>query len=106
MEFNLPTCLPEYAEIAHIFGVAETDHSNEQQARCGIDAVQALFAQVGVPESLAALGLSEDKLEWVSEQSMLATRLVNNNPRQLSRESINRIVQACFVGNRDQLRGI
>ncbi|WP_404659707.1 iron-containing alcohol dehydrogenase [Caballeronia udeis] len=106
MEFNLPACLPEYSEIAHIFGVAQTGHSNEQQARRGIDAVQALFNQIGVPESLAALGLAEDKLEWVGEQSMLAARLVNNNPRQLSRESINKIVQACFVGKRDQLRGI
>jgi alcohol dehydrogenase len=106
MEFNLPTCLPEYAEIAHIFGVAETDHSDEQQAKRGIDAVQALFAQIGVPESLADLGLAGDKLDWVSKQSMSAARLVNNNPRQLSRESINRIVRACFEGKRDQLRGI
>lgn len=106
MEFNLPHCIAEYAEIADLFGVPASNASAEQRARSGIDAVEALFQKIGVPRSLAELGLAQDKLSWVGEQSMSAARLVNNNPRLLDRASVDRIVAAAFAGDRAQLHGI
>ncbi|MFZ2857995.1 iron-containing alcohol dehydrogenase [Acidovorax sp.] len=100
MEFNLKNCIPEFAEIAEMFGVAEKGDSAEVQARKGIDAVAGLFARIGIPSSLAELGLPEDKKAWVAQQAMQAARLVNNNPRTLDSESMVRLVNAAFAGKR------
>ncbi|MBP6019825.1 MAG: iron-containing alcohol dehydrogenase [Burkholderiaceae bacterium] len=103
MEFNLDSCVPEFVEIAHLFGLPA--QGDAVDARAAIDAVEQLFARIGIPSSLQGLNVTADKLEWVSQQSMLAARLVNNNPRALTVESIGRIVNAAYAGDRALLRG-
>jgi len=106
MEFNLPSCIAEYAEIAHLFGQTTQGKTDEELARQGIDAVETLFRRIGIPRSLAELGLPEGQQSWVVEQSMAAARLVNNNPRPLDHSSVASIVAAAFAGDRSRLRGI
>lgn len=100
MEFNFKNCIPEFAEIAGIFGVAKQGDSLEVQARKGIDAVAGLLSRIGIPGSLAKLGLPADKRAWVAQQAMQAARLIKNNPRELDSGSMARLVDAAFAGNR------
>src|SRR5690606_18552029 len=88
MAFNLRACIPEYAEIARLFGCDAQGKGDEELAREGIAAVRSLLQRIGVPLTLAELGLAEDKQDWVAEQSMLAARLVNNNPRTLDTDAM------------------
>jgi len=104
MEYNLPRCVPEYAEIGRLFGLASDGLSDEEFARRGIDAVDTLFQRIGVPRDLATLGLEADKQSWVATQSMMAARLVNNNPRRLDAQGMEQIVRAAFAGERARLR--
>ncbi|UUZ66477.1 iron-containing alcohol dehydrogenase (plasmid) [Polaromonas sp. P1-6] len=104
MEFNLQACLPEFAEIAHLFGVARDGDSQEVLARKAIDAVEALLQRIGIPTSLAALGLAEDKQGWVAEQALQAARLVKNNPQPLDASHMRRLVAAAYAGDRSLLR--
>lgn len=106
MEFNLPNCISEFCEIASIFGVKNNNKSDLEYGSAAIDSVEALFISIGIPKSIAELGVSAEMLDLIGEQTMSAARLVNNNPRKLDRQAVDSIVQAAFKGDRKSLKGI
>ncbi|MFN4100268.1 MAG: iron-containing alcohol dehydrogenase, partial [Pararhodobacter sp.] len=65
-----------------------------------IAALAELFASIGIPVSLKALGLDEEKLDWVAEQSCGIERLILNNPRPIDRAQMRALVGAAFAGDR------
>jgi alcohol dehydrogenase len=64
-----------------------------------IAAVAALFARIGIPPTLRELGVREDQLDWVAEQSCGIVRLVRNNPRPLVPAEMRALVQAAYEGD-------
>lgn len=106
MEFNLPKCVPEFCEIASLFGGQRGDKSDLHFASSAIDYVDALFTSIGIPKTIQELGITIDSLDLIGEQSMSAARLINNNPRLLDRSAVDAIIRAAFIGSREQLRGI
>ena len=102
MEFNRPQCIEEYAEIALALGVAD-DGDIVGLSRKAIDAVGDLHEEVGIPRTLADLGVARDKLDWIVDQAITARRLVDNNPRTLSVEGLAAITAAAFAGERSRL---
>ena len=103
MEFNRPARVPELALIALAMGAAP-DASPDVLADEAIDRVAALLASVGVPTTLAELGLPHDQLRWTAEQALGAERLVANNPRPLDVDALEHIVRAAHTGDRAALR--
>jgi alcohol dehydrogenase class IV len=103
MEFNRPARVPELAVIGLAMG-ASPDASTEDLADEAIERVAALLASVGVPATLAELGLPHDQLRWTAEQAMGAERLVANNPRPLDVDALEHIVRAAHAGDRAALR--
>ena len=83
---------------------ASRDASPEDLADEAIDRVAALLASVGVPTTLADLGLPQDQLRWTAEQAIGAERLVANNPRRLDVDALEHIVRAAHSGDRSALR--
>ena len=97
MDFNATACSADYAAIATAMGDTETD-----PARLAARAprhVYDLFSRIGIPATLAGLGVRADQLEWIAAQSMLAARLVTNNPRPLDQDGIAAIVAAAYAGH-------
>lgn len=103
MEFNRPARVPELAAVAVAMG-ASPDWSAEDLADEAIDRVAALLASVGIPTTLADLGLPADQLRWTAEQASGAERLVANNPRALDVDALEHIVRAAHAGDRSALR--
>jgi alcohol dehydrogenase len=98
MEFNAPACRAEFAAIARAIGLG--DGQDEQAlAHAAIRKISALCQEIGIPRRLRELGLAQDKLDWVAEQSLLSARLVNNNPRPLDKAAIAGIVANAFHGH-------
>ena len=64
----------------------------------------ALLTSVGIPSTLADLGLPADRLRWTAEQAMGAARLVANNPRPLDVDTLEAIIRAAHAGDRAALR--
>lgn len=96
MKFNAPACLDELNQIGEAIGVGRgTPHDVASET---IRGTRELCASVGIPKTLAALGLPEEKLDWVAEQSMLSARLINNNPRKLAIGDVRAIVETAFYG--------
>ena len=103
MEFNRGHCEPELAEIGQAMGLA-TSGSVAQQAGATIDAVERLFASVGIPKTIADLGIVQSQLAQVAEQAMASGRLIKNNPRPIELDTMQVLVQAAFSGDRASLR--
>ena len=103
MEFNRSVRLPELAAIAVAMG-ADAEASDEDLADEAIDRVTALLGSVGIPATLADLGLPPNRLRWTAEQALGAARLIANNPRPLDVDALEQIVRAAYSGDRAALR--
>ncbi|MEO3388147.1 iron-containing alcohol dehydrogenase [Mesorhizobium sp. CAU 1741] len=95
MQWNAPEIGPELDQIAHALGLPDADAVIPEMA--------AMFARIGIPATLRDLGLAEDKLEWVAEQSCGIARLIQNNPRPLDQPDMLRLVGAAYSGDRAAL---
>lgn len=91
MRWNAPQISAELAEIAGATGLDGADEV--------IPAVAALFSRLGIAPTLRELGLAEDRLDWVAEQSCGIARLVQNNPRPLPLPDMRRLVAAAYGGD-------
>lgn len=100
MRFNLPARVSEFAEVGRIFGVATPEQDEELQAHSAIERVEQILATLGVPSDLEKLGLKEADISTVAEQSLLATRLTANNPRELTTESVGYLLRKAHAGDR------
>lgn len=91
MAWNAPSIGPELDQIAGAMGLGSGTEV--------IPAIAALFGRIGIPRTLRDLGLAEDRLDWVAEQSCGIARLIQNNPRPLPLEDMRRLVGAAYHGD-------
>lgn len=95
MAWNAPAIGPELDQMARIMGV--------EGGGAVVPAVAGLFGRIGIPSTLDELGLTEDRLDWVAEQSCGIARLIQNNPRPLPLPDMRQLVGAAFSGDRAAL---
>lgn len=105
MEFNRAYCEPELAEIGKAMGLDGAGRTAGEQAGAAIDAVERLFASIGIPKTIADLGVRSEQLAQVAEQAMGSARLIKNNPRPIELDAMTMLVDAAFTGERARLRG-
>lgn len=105
MEFNRAYCEPELAEIGKAMGLEGAGRTAGEQAGAAIDAVEQLFASIGIPKTIADLGVRSEQLAQVAEQAMGSARLIKNNPRPIELDAMTMLVDAAFTGERARLRG-
>lgn len=103
MEFNRGHCESELAEIGKAMGLEARGGVSEQAGRT-IDAVETLFASIGIPKTIADLGIVRSQLPTVAEQAMGSARLIKNNPRPIELSTMAVLVEAAFTGDRASLR--
>lgn len=95
MTWNEPLIRGELAQIAHAAGLGGPDEV--------IPALVSLFERIGIPATLRDLGLEEDRIDWVAEQSSGIARLIQNNPRPLNPHEMRNLVAAAHCGDRSRL---
>ncbi|MFG1426838.1 iron-containing alcohol dehydrogenase [Roseixanthobacter glucoisosaccharinicivorans] len=103
MQYNRSACPEAFAELARTVGLGEAGMGTEALSQAFIDAVADLFARIGIPRSLAALGLASGHEHEVASGSLKAERLVKNNPRPLDLAAMLHITEAAFSGERAAL---
>lgn len=102
MEFNRGARHAELDRIATAFGVSPTDTDDRSDA--AIDAVATLLGQVGIPPTLAGLGVRSEEIGWIAEHAMTARRLIENNPVALDITAVEALARAAYTGDREALR--
>lgn len=100
MRYNLPTRAFEFAEIARIFGVAKAGTSELDQARQAIRRIEEILVAIGAPINLKELGVEPSQFDFIAGQAMLATRLLANNPRELTEEAVIGILEKGYNDDR------
>lgn len=100
MRFNLPDRIDAFAEMARIFELGEPGDEPLTLARRAIERVEELLVAIGAPLDLEAIGVKPVHVGKLARQSMLATRLTANNPRSLSTQAVEHILERGIAGDR------
>lgn len=95
LRFNLPAATSHYAELAGIV-VPHASGSEEARAQALIVAMQQIAKITGVETTLQQVGITEQDLDRLADDAMLQTRLLGNNPRELTREDARAIYAAAL----------
>ena len=95
LRFNAPQAAPLYAELA---AIVAPDVAGSQEARAEglINAMQAIAIATGIERRLSQVGIQESDLDRLADEAMLQTRLLGNNPREVTRADARAIYAAAL----------
>jgi alcohol dehydrogenase class IV len=96
MRFNLPARRARTAAIARLLGEDVHGLGEEAAAEKGIQAVERLRADIGIPLRLRDLGVTEDQLRPFAEKAFGIKRILRVNPRPVTVEDLEGILKAAF----------
>ena len=99
LRFNLPAATALYAELAPIVAPHASGLSVDKRAGAFIDALTAICRDCKVPATLAEVGVKESDLDRLADDAMKQTRLLVNNPRELTRQDAYLIYGAALRGS-------
>jgi alcohol dehydrogenase class IV len=95
LRFNMPEALHLYAEIAAII-VPHVEGSTEARAEALIVAMQQIATMTGIETTLQQVGIKESDLDRLADDAMKQTRLLGNNPREVTRDDARAIYAAAL----------
>ena len=95
MRYNLSSAPERYAQVGLALGVDEGATVLETAQR-GADRVTELYQQCGIPARLTELGVPEEAIEDMVRSAMTVTRLLKNNPRELTASDAEAVYRAAF----------
>jgi len=93
--FNLPAMPERYADIARALECADQG-SALATAEAGLARLAAMSRACGIPQRLRDVGVPEADLPRLSQEAMKVTRLLKNNPRELTAADAERIYREAF----------
>jgi alcohol dehydrogenase len=95
LRFNASHAAPLYAELADIV-VPGSGGSHEARTEGLIAAMQHIAQRTGIQTRLQQMGIAEADLDRLADDAMLQTRLLGNNPRELTRADARAIYAAAL----------
>ncbi|MBZ2206224.1 iron-containing alcohol dehydrogenase [Massilia soli] len=95
LRFNLGEAAAHYAELASVVA-PHVSGSDEARAQALIAAMQQVARMTGIETSLRQVGIAEKDLDRLADDAMLQTRLLGNNPRELTRADAYAIYAAAL----------
>jgi alcohol dehydrogenase class IV len=99
MAFNAAERVEKLGDIARAMGADGGESEPAALARAAVRAVAGLLAAVGIPRTVADLGVPADRLPDMARDAMSARRLVENNPRPLDEEALLVLLRAAHAGD-------
>ncbi|AOW17881.1 alcohol dehydrogenase [Polaribacter vadi] len=85
LRFNLSANPKRHAEVARALGIT-TQGNDEDIAISGIKKIEAISKSCNIPKHLADIGVTENALPELADIAMKVTRLLKNNPREVTKE--------------------
>jgi len=85
----------EFARIAQLLG---EDASGPEEAVAGraVTALEKLRADIGIPNRLGELGVTEAQLPGFAEQAFAVKRILRVNPREVTQEALEGILRSAL----------
>lgn len=95
MRFNAPNCGAAYAELApHVFPHINRDQPTQDICDDFITRLVQLNIDLGLEENLRQVGIKDSDLDRLSRDAMNQSRLLTNNPREVTQQDARRIYEA------------
>lgn len=95
LRFNLPHAAQHYAELADIVA-PHAGGSDEARAEALIGAMQQIARITGIETTLRQVGITAKDLDRLADDAMLQTRLLGNNPREVTHADARAIYAAAL----------
>lgn len=95
LRFNAPNAAGMYAELAEIVAPDATG-SVEARTQALIDRMDEISRRTGIETTLRQVGISESDLDRLADDAMLQTRLLTNNPREVTHADARAIYAAAL----------
>ena len=96
LKVNAPFCQDKLYCVAKLLKVCERHHSKEEAIKLLLVAIEKLCRDVGIPASLTHFNIPPSCVGELAEEASKVTRLLRNNPKQLSIEEIEDIYRLAF----------
>jgi len=93
LEFNAPAAMRHYAEIAPLIFPALSGQSDDAKVAGMIEAFKTLGPELGMDPKLSSVGVNHNHLPMLAEDAMKQTRLLVNNPREMTEEAARAIYE-------------
>jgi alcohol dehydrogenase class IV len=91
MEFNKLSSPERFARIAGYLGENTAGLSAREAANTAVEAMRTLAADLKIPRHLSEFGIKEKDIPKLAEGVMKVTRLLVNNPRDLTQQDAEEI---------------
>ncbi|WP_414691424.1 iron-containing alcohol dehydrogenase [Noviherbaspirillum sp.] len=95
LRFNAPNAATLYAELAEIVAPGAAG-SAEARTQALIDRMDEIARRTGIETQLRQVGVVEADLDRLADDAMLQTRLLTNNPREITRADARAIYAAAL----------
>lgn len=96
MRFNLPERQAEFRRIAHLLGEDTSGASDDEAGEVCIAAIENLKRNIGIPERLRDIGVTQSQLPVLAHKSFDITRLMKLNPRTPTEEDLLKILKDAY----------
>ena len=94
MAFNQVGCELRFAAMARAMALPVQGLDDQAAAAVFVQALRDLNQDLGIPDSLKSLGITPHDLEGLVDGAAKVTRLLDNNPRAMTREDMRHIYAA------------
>lgn len=95
MEYNYVASPKKYAQVAVALGCSRLA-TDEETARAGIERVRKLINACGIPARLRDVEIPKEAIPKMAEDAMKITRLLVNNPREITLQDAISIFNAAY----------
>jgi alcohol dehydrogenase len=85
LRFNLSANPKRHAEVARALGIT-IGGTDEEVALAGIEKLVSISKACNIPQRLTEIGITEEILPELADIAMNVTRLLKNNPREVTKE--------------------
>lgn len=96
LEFNMPEAEPLYADLAPIVFPDLAGKPPSVRAEGLVEGLKALGPELGMQTRLSQVGVSHNHLPMLAEDAMKQTRLLVNNPREMTYAAALKIYEAAL----------
>jgi alcohol dehydrogenase class IV len=84
MRFNAPAASQRYAELADVILPTKAAGSDEAKTDALIQHLEAMIVETAIPRTLREVGVTQNDIGRMASDAMLQTRLLVNNPREVT----------------------
>lgn len=90
-QYNMTAVIDKIADIADLLDFDTGGFSVKEKAETVLEYLESLIHDLNIPADLKEYGVESSHLDDIADAAMKVTRLLDNNPKKLSREEIKNL---------------